>query len=53
MLVHYQYELLHKVLFRKDDDHYAFLGDCPPTPLQANINTSLRAKLWLRGGLGG
>ena len=51
MLVHYQYELPHKVLFRKDDDHYAFLGNCPPTPPQANINTSLRAKLWLRGGV--
>ena len=53
MLVHYQYKLPHKVVFCKDDDHYTFLGNCPPTPPQANINTSRRAKRWLRGGVGG
>ena len=36
-------------------DHYTFLVKCPPTLLLANINTyfPLRAKCWLRGGVGG
>ena len=38
-------------------EHYActFLGYCPPTLPQANINTyfSLKGKCWLREGVGG
>ena len=36
-------------------DHYAILGNCPPTHPQANINThfSLKANVSLRGGVGG
>ena len=36
-------------------DHYTFLGNCPPTPPRNQHETyfSLRAKCWLRGGVGG
>ena len=43
------------VLRVKKGDQFRFLENCLPTPPQANINTyfSLRAKCWLRGGVGG
>ena len=35
-------------------DHYTLLGNCPPTPpLNRQWHFSLRAKCWLRGGVGG
>ena len=38
-----------------DSDQFRFLGNCPPTLPLVNINTyfSLRAKWWLKGGVGG
>ena len=33
--------------------HYTFLGNCPPTPPLSQHYFSLRAKCWLRGGVGG
>ena len=37
-------------------DHYTFLGNCSPTPplsQHLHLHFSLRAKYWLRGGVGG
>ena len=43
-----------KTVKRDYENQFRFLGNCPPTPPlnQGDTHFSLRAKFWVRGGVG-